>query len=46
VVEIGIGQEPEVATLLRTAGLLPAPAHPDLAGIPRALPARVATIAP
>jgi release factor glutamine methyltransferase len=46
VVEIGMGQEREVASLFRAAGLLPAPAHLDLAGVPRALPARVATMAP
>jgi release factor glutamine methyltransferase len=36
VVELGIGQEPAVATLFRAAGLIPSPARPDLAGIPRA----------
>jgi release factor glutamine methyltransferase len=46
VVELGIGQEPDVARLFRAAGLAPEPAHPDLAGVPRALPARVATITP
>jgi release factor glutamine methyltransferase len=45
-VEIGIGQENAVASLLRGAGLTPASARPDLAGIPRALPARVATMTP
>ena len=35
-----------VATLFRAAGLRPSPARPDLAGIPRALPARVATMTP
>jgi release factor glutamine methyltransferase len=37
VVELGIGQEPAVATLFRAAGLMPSPARPDLSGIPRAL---------
>ena len=46
VVELGIGQEPAVATLFRTAGLIPSPARPDLSGIPRALHARVATMTP
>jgi release factor glutamine methyltransferase len=46
VVELGIGQEPAVATLFRTAGLIPSPARPDLLGIPRALHARVATMTP
>jgi release factor glutamine methyltransferase len=46
VVELGIGQEPAVATLFRAAGLMPSPARPDLSGIPRALPARVATMTP
>ena len=46
VVELGIGQEPAVAALFRAAGLAPSPAHPDLAGIPRALHARVATMTP
>jgi release factor glutamine methyltransferase len=46
VVELGIGQEPAVATLFRAAGLAPLPARPDLAGIPRALQARVATMTP
>ena len=36
-VELGIGQELAVADLFRSAGLLPLPAHADLAGIPRAL---------
>ncbi|MBB6308399.1 peptide chain release factor N(5)-glutamine methyltransferase [Xanthobacter tagetidis] len=41
VVELGIGQEPAVAQLLREAGLTVAgPARADLAGIPRALAAR------
>lgn len=39
VVELGAGQEAPVAALLRAAGLVSAPAHSDLAGIPRALPA-------
>jgi len=46
VVELGIGQEPAVATLFRAAGLAPLPARPDLSGIPRALQARVATMTP
>jgi release factor glutamine methyltransferase len=46
VVELGISQEPAVATLFRTAGLIPSPARPDLLGIPRALHARVATMTP
>ena len=46
VVELGIGQEPVVAALFRAAGLTPLPARPDLAGIPRALQARVATMTP
>jgi len=46
VVELGIGQEPAVAALFQAAGLAPSPAHPDLAGIPRALHARVATMTP
>jgi release factor glutamine methyltransferase len=46
VVELGIGQEPAVAALFRAAGLAPSPARPDLSGIPRALPARVATMTP
>lgn len=46
VVELGAGQENAVASIFRTAGLAPSPARADLAGIPRALPARVATIAP
>ena len=46
VVEVGIGQEPAVAALFQVAGLAPSPAHPDLAGIPRALHARVATMTP
>jgi release factor glutamine methyltransferase len=46
VVELGIGQEPPVAALFRAAGLEPLPARTDLAGIPRALPAQVATMTP
>ena len=46
VVELGISQEPAVATLFRAAGLIPSPARPDLLGIPRALHARVATMTP
>ena len=37
VVELGMGQEPAVAAMFRTAGLVPSPARLDLAGIPRAL---------
>lgn len=40
VLELGIGQEPAVAALLRRAGLVvPGPARRDLSGIPRALAA-------
>jgi release factor glutamine methyltransferase len=46
VVELGIGQEPAVAALFRAAGLAPSAARHDLAGIPRALHARVATMTP
>jgi release factor glutamine methyltransferase len=46
VVEIGVGQETAVAAIFQTAGLTPLPAQPDLAGIPRALPARFATMTP
>ena len=46
VVELGIGQEPAVAALFQAAGLAPSPARRDLAGIPRALHARVATMTP
>lgn len=46
VVELGIGQQPAVTALFHAAGLAPQPARPDLAGIPRALPARVATMTP
>ena len=46
VVELGIGQEAAVAALFRSAGLAPSPARADLAGIPRALHARVATMTP
>jgi release factor glutamine methyltransferase len=44
VVELGIGQEPDVAELFRKAGFAPSPARHDLSGIPRALHARVATM--
>ena len=40
VVELGVGQEAAVAALFRSAGLAPAPARADLAGIPRALHAQ------
>jgi release factor glutamine methyltransferase len=46
VIELGLGQEAAVAGLLRSRGLVPSPAYVDLAGIPRALPARVATMTP
>jgi hypothetical protein len=46
VVELGIGQEAAVAALMRAAGLVPEPARKDLAGVARALPARLATVAP
>ena len=46
VVELGIGQESAVAAMFRASGLVPSPARLDLAGIPRALPARVAPITP
>jgi release factor glutamine methyltransferase len=41
VVELGIGQEDAVAGLFRRCQLTPAPARADLAGIPRALHARM-----
>jgi release factor glutamine methyltransferase len=37
VVELGFGQETQVAAIFRAAGLAPRPAHTDLSGIPRAL---------
>jgi release factor glutamine methyltransferase len=46
VVELGIGQQPDVTALFHAAGLAPQAVRPDLAGIPRALPARVATMTP
>lgn len=46
VVELGIGQQPAVTALFHAAGLAPQPARFDLAGIPRALPAHVATMTP
>lgn len=46
VVEIGRGQEPDVAAIFHAAGLVPQPARPDLSGVPRALAARVATMTP
>lgn len=46
VVELGLGQERPVAMLLQAAGLAPSPARHDLAGIPRALAARVAVMTP
>ena len=41
IVELGMGQEAAVAALIKAAGLAPSPAQADLAGIPRALCARV-----
>jgi release factor glutamine methyltransferase len=41
VVELGFGQEAQVAAIFRTAGLASRPAHTDLSGIPRALCAAV-----
>ena len=46
VVELGIGQESDVAALFRAAGLVVPPARPDLSGVPRALHAHVATMTP
>ncbi|MBS0534535.1 MAG: peptide chain release factor N(5)-glutamine methyltransferase [Proteobacteria bacterium] len=46
VVELGAGQEAPVARLFQTAGLTVEPARPDLAGIPRALPAMPAAKRP
>ena len=46
VVELGIGQEAAVAVLFRSAQLVPSPASPDLAGIPRALHAHMAIMKP
>ena len=46
VVELGADQEPAVAALFRKAGLAPAAARADLAGIPRALYAHIATMRP
>lgn len=40
VLELGLGQEPAVAALMRAAGLDVQPARPDLAGIPRAVAGR------
>jgi release factor glutamine methyltransferase len=42
VVELGAGQADWVTALFRTAGLVCSPPRPDLAGIPRALLARLA----
>ncbi|MFC5066844.1 peptide chain release factor N(5)-glutamine methyltransferase [Flaviflagellibacter deserti] len=39
IVELGEGQEKDVASIMREAGLKPEKAAPDLAGIPRALAA-------
>lgn len=39
VLELGIGQAHAVAEMVKNGGLIPLPAKPDLAGIPRALPA-------
>ena len=41
VVELGVGQEAAVAGLFRHGQLMPSPARADLAGIPRALHARM-----
>jgi release factor glutamine methyltransferase len=41
VAELGVGQAPAVAELFRAAGLVTSPARADLAGIPRALHARL-----
>jgi release factor glutamine methyltransferase len=46
VLELGLGQEGPVTTLLKASGLMPSPARADLAGIPRAMVARVATKTP
>ncbi len=46
VVELGYGQDAAVAALMKAAGLEPMRARADLAGIPRALTARVATMPP
>jgi release factor glutamine methyltransferase len=46
VVELGIGQDRPVTGLFGAAGLEPLPAKPDLSGIARALPARVAALTP
>ena len=46
VLELGIGQEAPVSALLAAAGFISSPARADLAGIPRALVARVATKTP
>lgn len=46
VVELGMGQEAAVAALFRSVGLTTQPARADLAGIPRALAAHVATMTP
>jgi release factor glutamine methyltransferase len=46
VVELGAGQESLVTALFRAQGLATSRARTDLAGIPRALTARVATMAP
>lgn len=43
IVELGAGQEMPVTALFETAGLTVSPAQPDLAGIPRALGARLAS---
>jgi release factor glutamine methyltransferase len=40
--ELGIGKERSVATLAAERGLLALPARPDLGGVPRALPLRLA----
>ena len=46
VLELGLGQEPAVAAMLSAEGLAVEPARTDLAGVPRALKASVATKPP
>ncbi len=42
ILELGAGQEADVAALAQAAGLVSEPARPDLGGVPRALPVRLA----
>ncbi len=42
ILELGAGQEADVAALAQAAGLAPEPARPDLGGVARALPVRLA----